>query len=48
MLSNNQQQLQQNYDRPSTFRHRRVVDIATVTDVQEAKKLLKLGWEYKT
>ena len=46
--SNNQQQLQQNYDRPSTFRHRRVVDIATVTDVQEAKKLLELGWEYNT
>ena len=44
--SNNQQQ--QNYDRPSTFRHRRVVDIATVTDVQEAKKLLELGWEYNT
>ena len=45
--SNNQQQ-HQNYDRPSTFRHRRVVDIATVTDVQEAKKLLELGWEYNT
>jgi hypothetical protein len=45
--SNNQQQ-QQNYDKPSTFRHRRVVDIATVTDVQEAKKLLELGWEYNT
>ena len=43
-----QQQLQQKYDRPSTFRHRRVVDIATVTDVQEAKKLLELGWEYNT
>jgi hypothetical protein len=25
-----------------------VIDIATVTDVQEAKKLLELGWEYKT
>ena len=46
--NNQQQQLQQNYDRPSTFRHRRVVDIATVTDVQEAKKLLELGWEYNT
>jgi hypothetical protein len=39
---------QQNYDKPSSFRRRRVVDIATVTDVQEAKKLLELGWEYKT
>lgn len=43
--SNNQQQ--QNYDKP-VFKHRRIVDIATVTDVQEAKKLLELGWEYKT
>jgi hypothetical protein len=24
------------------------VDIATVADVAEAKKLLALGWEYKT
>jgi hypothetical protein len=42
--SNIQQQL--NY-RP-VFKCRRVVDIATVTDVQEAKKLLELGWEYNT
>jgi len=27
---------------------KRVVDIATVSDVSEAKKLLALGWEYKT
>ncbi len=44
--SNNQQQ-QQNYDKP-VFKRRRVIDIATVTDVQEAKKLLELGWEYNT
>ena len=44
--SNNQQQ-QQNYDKP-VFKRRRVVDIATVTDVQEAKKLLESGWEYNT
>jgi hypothetical protein len=37
----------QNYDKPS-FKHRRVIDISTVTDLQEAKKLLELGWEYKT
>ena len=43
----NIQQQQQNYDRP-VFKRRRVVDIATVTDVQEAKKLLELGWEYNT
>ncbi|HUG97384.1 MAG TPA: hypothetical protein VMJ94_07575 [Nitrososphaera sp.] len=29
-------------------RRKRVVDIATVSDVNEAKKLLALGWEYKT
>src|ERR687887_2176113 len=39
---------QQNYDKPPAFKHRRVVDISTVTDLQEAKKLLELGWEYKT
>jgi len=43
---NNIQQ-QQYYDKP-VFRRRRVVDIATVTDIQEAKKLLELGWEYNT
>jgi hypothetical protein len=29
-------------------RRKRVVDIATVSDVSEARKLLALGWEYKT
>jgi hypothetical protein len=43
----NIQQQQQYYDKP-VFKRRRVVDIATVTDVQEAKKLLELGWEYNT
>jgi hypothetical protein len=38
---------QQNYEKP-LFKSRRIVDISTVTDVQEAKKLLELGWEYKT
>jgi hypothetical protein len=38
---------QQNYDKP-VFKRRRVVDISTVTDLQEAKKLLELGWEYNT
>jgi hypothetical protein len=32
----------------SIFKPRRVVDIAAVTDVEEVKKLLSLGWEYKT
>ncbi len=39
---------QQNYEKPPYFKRRRVVDIATVTDLQEAKKLLELGWEYNT
>ncbi|MFL6344849.1 MAG: hypothetical protein ACJ71A_05330 [Nitrososphaeraceae archaeon] len=39
---------QQNYDKPPYFKRRQVVDISTVTDVQEAKKLLELGWEYNT
>ena len=46
MHKNNVQQ-QQYYDKP-VFKRRRVVDIATVTDVQEVKKLLELGWEYNT
>lgn len=31
-----------------TFLRKKVVDITAVTDVQEAKKLLLQGWEYKT
>jgi|SRR5215212_8411188 len=38
---------QQNNEKP-LFKHRRIIDIAAVTDLQEAKKLLELGWEYKT
>lgn len=33
---------------PTTIRRKRIVDIATVVDVNEARKLLALGWEYKT
>ncbi len=33
---------------PTSIRRRRIVDIATVADVGEARKLLALGWEYKT
>ena len=32
----------------SSYKRKRIVDIATVADVAEAKKLLALGWEYKT
>jgi hypothetical protein len=32
----------------SASRRKRIVDIATVSDVSEARKLLALGWEYKT
>ncbi len=35
-------------DTTSSFRRRRAVDIAVVTDVSEARDLLALGWEYKT
>ena len=30
------------------IRRRRVIDIATVTDVGEARNLLASGWEYRT
>ena len=46
MHKNNIQQ-QQYYDKP-VFKRRRVVVIVTVTVLQEAKKLLELGWEYNT
>jgi hypothetical protein len=29
-------------------RRKRIIDISTVADVSEARKLLALGWEYKT
>lgn len=32
----------------SLYKRRRVVDISTVTNVEEARHLIKLGWEYKT
>ena len=30
------------------FQRKRIVDISTVTDLEEARKLLSSGWEYKT
>jgi hypothetical protein len=36
-----------NTNRP-IFRRRRIVDVATVTDVDEARKLLAIGWDYHT
>jgi hypothetical protein len=30
------------------FRRRRIVDIATVTDVEEARKMLAQGWDFQT
>ena len=56
-LPQEQQQLYQNYDNNNTnantinrpiFRRRRVVDIATVTDVEEVRKLLSQGWDFQT
>lgn len=32
----------------TAVRRKQIVDIATVADVGEARKLLALGWEYKT
>ena len=49
--NNNDTASVQNENNNSTttiFKRRRIVDIATVTAVEEAKKLLALGWEYKT
>ena len=43
--------IDRSFDRSSattSFRRRRVVDVAAVTEVIEARKLLASGWEYKT
>jgi hypothetical protein len=32
----------------AAFSRRRIVDVAAVADAAEAKKLLAMGWEYKT
>ena len=29
-------------------KRKKIVDISTVTDIEEAKKLIRSGWEYKT
>jgi hypothetical protein len=54
--SQEQQQIYQNVDNNNNtnpvnrpvFRRRRVVDIATLTDVEEARKLLAQGWDFQT
>lgn len=33
---------------PMPYKRKKIIDIATVVDVSEARKLLSLGWEYKT
>src|SRR2546422_6863047 len=35
-------------EKSASTRRRRIVDIAAVTDTAEVRKLLALGWEYKT
>lgn len=30
------------------LKRRKIVDISTVTDIEEARKLIHAGWEYKT
>jgi hypothetical protein len=32
----------------ASLRKKRIVDIATVSDAEEARRLLVMGWEYKT
>jgi hypothetical protein len=47
--SNNQDDYSSsNRNEKPVSQRRQVVDISTVTDVEEARKLLSSGWEYKT
>ena len=47
LLDSTQQSQPYRNDRP-IFRRRRVVDIATVQEVEEVRKLLALGWDFQT
>jgi len=47
LLDSTQQSQPYRNDRP-IFRRRRVVDIATVQEVEEARKLLAQGWDFQT
>jgi hypothetical protein len=46
--SNNQESSSLLQNEKPVFQRRRVVNISTVTDVEEARKLISSGWEYKT
>ena len=35
-------------DEKPLFKYRQIIDISAVTDLEEAKTLLSLGWEYQT
>jgi len=35
-------------NRNSFPKRKKIVDISTVTDIEEARKLIRSGWEYKT
>jgi hypothetical protein len=50
VTANGEEHKHKNYqsDKKPVFKHRRIVDISAITDLEEAKKLLALGWEYKT
>ena len=50
VTGNGEEHKHKNYqsDKKPVFKHRRIVDISSITDLEEAKKLLALGWEYKT
>jgi hypothetical protein len=47
LLDSTQQSQPYRNDRP-IFRRRRVVDIATVQEVEEVRKLLAQGWDFQT
>jgi hypothetical protein len=50
VTGNGEEHKHKNYqsDKKPVFKRRRILDISAVTDLEEAKKLLALGWEYKT
>lgn len=40
--------VQKSYGGGTYSKFKRIIDIAFITDVQEARKLLALGWDYQT
>jgi hypothetical protein len=50
VTANGEEHKHKNYqsDKKPVFKHIGIVDISAITDLEETKKLLALGWEYKT